>query len=185
MRYANKISAIRILIIPFLIWAIFSYSPSDNYLRFVVLGLFILAAISDWLDGFIARQRKEITYLGPIIDPLADKLLLMSTFICLYLRNNVFGPVVLPLWLVLAVVIRDLTILFGTFLIFVVRQDIKIIPTSWGKLTTFFQMATVVCVLLQFEYSYIAFWISFVLTSVSGFDYIRKGLVMLTFGEKN
>ena len=181
MRYANKISALRIITIPFFIYSIINYNPGHEYFRLIALGIFFLAVVSDALDGMIARLKNENTALGPIIDPLADKLLLISTYITLYLKGAALGSIILPLWVVLVVVARDLIMLFGTFLIFVVRQHIKIIPTSWGKLTTGLQMATIVSVLLQFEISFIFWTIAVMLTIISGFDYMRKGLKLLLF----
>lgn len=176
MRYANKISALRIITVPFFIAAIINYDPGHEYLRFSALGIFFLAVVSDAVDGMVARLKKENTTLGPIIDPLADKLLLISAFITLYLKGASLGAITLPLWVVLVVVGRDLIMLFGTFLIFIVRQHIKIIPTSWGKLTTGLQMATIVSILLQFEISFIFWTMAVLLTIISGFDYMRKGV---------
>ncbi len=183
MRYANKISALRIITIPFFIFAVINYDPEHEYLRLVALAIFLLAVISDALDGMVARLKKENTTLGPIIDPLADKLLLLSTYITLYIKGRALGDIILPLWVVIVVIARDLIISFGTFLIFVVRQHVKIIPTSWGKLTTGLQMATIVSLLLQFEISFIFWTITVILTLISGFDYMRKGLKLLLFED--
>ncbi len=184
MRYANKISALRVILIPFFIASLIYYNPENSYLRYVALLIFFLAVISDAADGLVARLNKEKTTIGPLLDPLADKLLLMSAYIFLFVRRSVF-VVKLPIWVVLIVVSRDAIILLGTFLIFIIRQDIKIIPSAWGKMTTFFQMVTVLLLLLEFKYSFI-FWDCAVLfTLISGIDYIRRGLNLLTFNDKN
>lgn len=183
MRYANKISALRIITIPFFIFAIVNYDSSHEYLRFVALAIFFLAVISDALDGIVARLKNEKTTLGPIIDPLADKLLLISTYVTIYLKGAQLGRITLPLWVVIVVIARDLMIALGTFLIFAVRQHIKIIPTSWGKLTTGLQMATIVSLLLQFEISFVFWTLAVILTIISGFDYMRKGLKLFLFED--
>lgn len=183
MRWANKISGLRILTIPFFVSVIIYYTPSQDYLRFVALGIFILAVISDALDGFVARLNHEVTDIGPILDPLADKLLLTSSYIILYIKGAQLGQIALPLWVTLSIIARDVIMLLGTFLIFVVRQHVKIIPTSWGKLTTFFQMATIVSVLLQFDKSFIFWYIGVFLTFISGFDYVRRGIALFTFKD--
>ncbi|MBU2541909.1 MAG: CDP-alcohol phosphatidyltransferase family protein [Candidatus Omnitrophica bacterium] len=184
MRYANKISAFRILTIPFLVATILYYTPQKDYLRVIALVIFFLAIVSDVLDGLVARIYKEKTKLGPILDPLADKLLLMSAYIFLFARREFF-LVKLPLSVVLVVISRDAIILLGTFLIFLVRQDIKIIPTSWGKLTTFFQMSTIVVILLEFKYSHFLWNLAILFTVISGIDYIRRGFNLFTLNDDN
>lgn len=183
MRYANKISALRILTIPFFVLVIINYDVEHEYLRFVALAIFLLAVISDALDGMVARLKNENTALGPIIDPLADKLLLISAYVTLYFKGAALGRITLPLWVVMVIVARDLMISFGTFLIFIIRQHIKIIPTSWGKLTTGLQMATIVSLLLQFEISFVFWTLAVILTIISGFDYMRKGLKLILFED--
>lgn len=183
MRYANKITAFRLLAIPFFIYTVLSYSKEEEYLRYLALGIFFLAVISDALDGIVARLKKENTRLGAILDPLADKLLLMSAYLFLFIKGPVF-LVKLPLWLVLAVVCRDLVILLGTFLIFIVRQDVRIIPSAWGKMTTFLQMLTVIALLLEFKYSHFIWPFVAIFTIISGVDYIRKGISLFTFSDK-
>ncbi len=182
MRYANKISAFRILTIPFLVSTILYYTPEKDYLRVAALVIFLLAVISDALDGIVARIHNEKTKLGAILDPLADKLLLMSAYIFLFARRELF-LIKLPLSVVLVVISRDAIILLGTFLIFLVRQDIKVIPTSWGKLTTFFQMATITAILLEFKYTHYLWQLAVIFTIISGIDYVRKGFKLFTLND--
>ncbi|MEW6008043.1 MAG: CDP-alcohol phosphatidyltransferase family protein [Candidatus Omnitrophota bacterium] len=182
MRYANKISAFRVILIPFFIACLIYYNQQNNYLRHVALLIFFLAVVSDAVDGIVARLNKEKTAIGPILDPLADKLLLMSAYIFLFVRRSAFA-VQLPIWVVLVVISRDAIILLGTFLIFIIRQDVKIIPSSWGKMTTFFQMATVIALLLEFKHSNIFWYFAVLFTLISAIDYIRRGLSLLTFND--
>jgi CDP-diacylglycerol--glycerol-3-phosphate 3-phosphatidyltransferase len=176
MNFANKISTFRILSVPFFIASLMYYSPQKPYLRLVALGIFILAVVSDFVDGYIARKSNQQSPAGLILDPLGDKLLLMSAFICLY-----FVPLAirLPLFVILVVISRDIIILIGAMVIFMVRQKLNIIPTRWGKLTTTFQMAAVISVLLQLNFSFIFWWLAVVFTAISGIDYIMRGFKIL------
>src|SRR3989338_3083981 len=114
MNLANKISIVRILLIPFFMAAIIYYSPDKDFLRFVALGIYILGVISDALDGYIARTKSQKTVLGSYIDPIADKLLLVSAFICLSIQNSFPKDYSLPPWVVLTVVSRDAIIVLGS-----------------------------------------------------------------------
>lgn len=169
MNLANKITISRIILTPFFITAIV-YSRTD-----IALICFILAVISDGLDGFIARTRNEKTLFGTILDPVADKILLISAFICLALVNNIPANLRLPAYVPIIVISRDAIIVLGSVMIHVVKGSVKIEPSFWGKLTTFFQMMTIVCILLKFNYSEIVWDIATLLTVISGVDYMLKG----------
>lgn len=176
MNFANKISTFRILSVPFFIASLVYYSPEKSFLRLVALVIFILAMASDAVDGYIARKSKQQSPAGLILDPLGDKLLLMSSFICLY-----FVPfqVKFPLFVILIVVSRDLIIFIGATVIFMVKQKINIVPTKWGKLTTIFQMISVLTVLLQLDFSFVFWWLAVIFTVISGIDYIMRGFKIL------
>lgn len=177
MNFANKISTFRILSVPFFIASLIYYSPQRDYLRFVALGIFILGVISDAVDGYIARKSKQNSKAGLVLDPLGDKLLLMSAFICLYLIDNL--SLKFPLWVTLIVISRDALIILGAVVIYMVKQNIDIYPTKWGKLTTTFQMLSVVMVLLQWKIAYIFWSLAVIFTVISGTDYIKRGFKIL------
>jgi CDP-diacylglycerol--glycerol-3-phosphate 3-phosphatidyltransferase len=177
MNIANKISTFRILTVPFFIACLIYYTPERTYLRFSALGIFILAVISDAADGYFARKAKLQSKAGLILDPLGDKLLLMSAFICLYIIDKL--PLRFPLWVILIVISRDVIILLGAAVIYMVKQDIDISPTRWGKLTTTFQMLAVISVLIALPFSFIFWWLAVVLTILSGADYLRRGFSIL------
>ena len=179
MNFANKISTFRILSVPFYIATFVYYSPQRDYLRYVALGIFIAAAISDALDGYIARKNKQYTKAGLILDPLGDKLVLVSSFICLYFIGDFPQGIKFPLSVTLIVVSRDAIILLGTLVVYMVKQSIDVHPTRWGKLTTTFQMASVIAVLLQLRWSYIFWWPAVFCTVVSGVDYVMRGFKIL------
>lgn len=177
MNFANKISTFRILSVPFFITCLIYYRPEKEYLRFLALGIFILGVISDAVDGYIARKSKQQSKAGLILDPLGDKLLLMGAFIFLSPLSKMAYK--FPLWVTLVVISRDTIILLGALVVYIVKQNIDIYPTRWGKLTTIFQMLAVILVLLQFSYSFIFWWAAVIFTVVSGSDYVRKGFKIL------
>lgn len=176
MRFANKISGLRILIIPFFISTLLYYQPQKDYLRFVALGIFLLAISTDAIDGYIARIKNEKTTIGTILDPLADKLLLASGYICTYTVGNFPGGIKLPLWIVVVVVSRDFLIFLGIAIIYLTKGKLRIFPSVWGKLTTFFQMITIVSLLLQLRITGILSYIMVVFTFVSGLSYLKRGI---------
>lgn len=177
MNFANKISTFRILIVPFFIASLIYYSPEKNYLRFIALFIFVLAVISDGVDGYVARKSRQISKAGMVLDPLGDKLLLMSSFICLSIIKEF--PLRFPLWVTFIVISRDAIILLGAVVIYIVKQDIDIRPSRWGKLTTIFQMLSVIMVLLQFKLSYIIWNIAILFTIISGMSYVKRGFKVL------
>lgn len=179
MSFANKVSIFRIISVPFFIATVLYYQPSRDYLRFVALGIFLLAVFSDALDGFLARVMKQKTKAGTILDPLADKVLLSSSFIFIYIKDNFPLGINVPLWLVITVLSRDALILFGAAVIYVIKDELVLTPSRWGKYTTFFQMLAIVCVLLQFQRAGAVFFLTALFTFFSALDYLRKGLRVL------
>lgn len=179
MNFANKISTFRILSVPFFIASLIYYSPERDFLRFVSLVIFCLAVISDAVDGYIARKSGLQSQAGMVLDPLGDKLLLISAFICLHLVDNFPLGIKFPLWVTLIVVSRDALILLGAVVVYMVKQNIDISPTKWGKFTTTFQMLSVITVLLQFRPAFIFWWIAVFFTIISGADYVKRGFKKL------
>lgn len=186
MNFANKVSIFRVISIPFFLGVVLYYDPQRDILRFVALGIFLLAVVSDFIDGYIARVKKQKTKFGSIVDPLADKLLLITSFIALYSKNNLYPGLFFPLWVVLVVISRDTIILLGAVIIYIMKQDLNVVPSNLGKFTTFFQMMTVVSFLLRLNFVTIMWNIAVFFTILSGIDYIRKGVLTLsTIDGKN
>jgi len=170
MSLADKVSSIRIILIPIFI-SLLIYSRYHSWLRYLAVGVFGLAVLSDFFDGLVARIKKEKSELGQIIDPLADKLLLLSAFVSLYLLHfNVY------LWVVLVVVSRDLVIFLGFAILHFLKIEVVISPSIWGKLTTFFQMFTVLWVLLGIPYYFFVSILAVIFTLISGIDYFLRGV---------
>lgn len=179
LTFANKVTIGRILVVPFFIGVILYYSPQRGHLRYAALGIFLLAVITDVIDGYIARTRHQKTRAGAILDPLADKMLLMSAFICLYKVGVFFEAVHFPVWLVVAVISRDAILLLGAMIIFLVHGKLTIVPTRWGKASTFFQILSIMGMLLQWPHSYFIWYATIILTVISGVGYIRSGIKIL------
>ena len=173
MNLANWISTLRVILIPFFIAAIV-YSRMD-----IALVLFIFAIISDGVDGLIARALKQKTRLGTILDPMADKLLLVSAYICLMLVDHIPPHLKIPAYVPIVIISRDVIIVLGSIVVYVIKGDIKVSPSIAGKVTTFFQMITIVAILIGFRHSNILWNIAVVMTAISGVDYIMKGSRLL------
>jgi CDP-diacylglycerol--glycerol-3-phosphate 3-phosphatidyltransferase len=176
MNLSNKISIFRIILIPFFILSAAAYTPQNPGLKFIALGIFLLAVISDATDGYIARIRKQKTVLGTFLDPLADKLILTSAFVCLLIFKNITPVYKLPFWFLLLIISRDVIIVLGSLLIHMIRGNLKISPRLLGKITTFFQMLSVIMFMLQVPA--VTPWVMYItaiLTVASGIDYIRIG----------
>lgn len=171
---ANKISILRIILIPFFITAA-AYSRMD-----IALIIFMLAVISDGADGFIARTFNQKTQLGTILDPVADKLLLISAYICLSIVGNIPQYLKMPPYVPILVISRDAIIVIGSIIVYVIKGNIKIAPSILGKVTTFFQMMTIVSILVKFNYSYIVWNTAVFFTIASGLDYVMKGSKFLS-----
>ena len=172
MSLADKVSVVRILLIPFFVYFLIVYRRFDlDYSRYIALGIFIIAVLSDFFDGLVARLKKEKSEIGKVIDPLADKMLLITAFVSLY-----FLKFSLLWWVVLIVISRDIIILVGVLILNFLKVDIVISPSMWGKLTTFFQMLTIISILAGFVFSNIVEYLAVFFTIVSGIGYIRRGI---------
>jgi len=171
MSFADKVSSVRIILIPVFV-SLLIYSGTYAYLRSVAIGVFILAILTDFFDGLVARIKKEKSQLGQIIDPLADKLLLLTAFVTLYLLPGFK----IYLWLVLIVVSRDLVIFSGMMILRALKVEVRITPSWWGKFTTFFQMLTILWVLCGIPCYFFVCFLAGATTLVSGADYFLRGV---------
>lgn len=147
------------------------------------LAVFVAAGITDGLDGAIARLTHTKTTLGAYLDPVADKLLLVSSFIALGFMHLV------PRWLVVVVLSRDVMIVLGYFLLFVMTQHtMEVKPSISGKLSTFMQLTAVALVLVSFvepglvtpAATLVVFYLTGTVTAVAGLQYMYRGLAWLS-----
>jgi len=135
MTLANKITIARMITIPVVLWALYEARYG------LAFGIFAVAAISDGVDGYLARNYGQQTVLGSILDPLADKFLLTLTFIVLTASPNTLLP--FPAWLTVAVSYRDLLIMLGSGIVKWFCPTMQFRPIVASKVTTFFQMVTI------------------------------------------
>lgn len=176
MSLADKLTILRILLIPVFVSLLFYFDVNRPYLRYVLLLVFGVAVLTDFFDGLVARIKKEKSEIGQVIDPLADKLLLLTAFIALYaLRRSLPLEFQIPLWVVLVVVSRDILILLGVGILYFLKIEIPIAPSMWGKLTTFFQMFTVLSVIMNISFSNFIWTAAVIFTLISGAGYFTRG----------
>ena len=179
LTFANKVTVGRILVVPFFIATVMYISPQDDLFRWVALGLFLVAVISDVIDGYIARTRGQKTKAGAILDPLADKMLLISAFICLYIKRVDFPAIHFPLWFVLAIISRDIMLLLGSMIIQLTTGKLDIEANRSGKFTAFLQIVCVLGVLLQLTFTRLLWPVALFATFISGVIYIKEGIKAL------
>ena len=174
---ANIITVGRVLLVPVIIWALLAEQPILAFVSFVIAGL------SDAVDGIVARALNQQSEFGTILDPIADKLMLVSVYIVLAYLGH------LPLWLTILVVSRDMVIVFGVMLAFVLEKDVTIKPLWVSKVNTLLQivLAALVLGVLGFEYPMpntqtILEYLTGLLTAASAMAYIVQGLALFANG---
>lgn len=185
MTTANKITLLRILLVPFFIVQVVYYVESaEEWHRILAVLSFAIAAISDAADGYIARKYNQHTELGAVLDPLADKLLLVSGIVMLSFNNRpLLGQ--FPLWLVATVFSRDALLLLGSGIIYYACGKVNVRPRFIGKTATVLQMVAILWTLLKWdagkgEYVWWGLVVGAALgTVISGALYIQDGVRQL------
>lgn len=183
MTTANKITILRILLIPFFVVVMVYYVRTGNEAcRLAGVLSFALASILDGVDGYIARRYNQWSELGTILDPLADKLLLVSAIVFLNFDNAPYLRQI-PLWLTGIIIGRDLLLGIGAVVVRMVVGKITVRPHLTGKLATVFQMLAVAWILLcwDFNFGLLEVWIlgAGIFTAVSGLFYVWDGMQQL------
>jgi cardiolipin synthase len=169
----NSLTLLRILLTP--LFVIFLLNHEYGF----ALAVFAAAGITDGLDGAIARYRNQRTVLGAFLDPIADKLLIASAFVCLAVLE------IVPSWLAVIVVSRDVVIFLGVAIFGIFRIDFTVRPARISKLTTCLQLFTAFLVLVDprpgamFAVKYALYWITVCLTILSGLHYLYLGVSIL------
>jgi len=176
MTTANKITILRILLIPFFVVEILYYVRTGNEtFRLVGVLAFAIAAILDGVDGYVARHYHQWSELGTILDPLADKLLLVSAIVLLSFNNAPYLRE-FPLWLTGLIIGRDVLLAIGSLVLHLVVGKITVRPRLTGKVATVFQMIAVSWILLRWDLDYglLRIWIlgAGIFTGVSGLLYL-------------
>ncbi|EET61768.1 CDP-diacylglycerol--glycerol-3-phosphate 3-phosphatidyltransferase [Marvinbryantia formatexigens DSM 14469] len=175
MNLPNKLTTLRmILIVPFVICMILG---GDGNLRFLALAIFVIASITDWLDGYLARKNHLVTNFGKFMDPLADKLLVSAAMICLVELGR------LPAWIVIIIISREFAI--SGFRLIASDNGIVIAASWWGKFKTTAQMIMIILLIADLGGVFavleqIFIWLALALTVVSLVDYIWKNRQVLS-----
>ncbi len=189
MTTANKVTIVRIFLIPlFIVQVLYYYKTAHEWHRVAALVCFAVASILDGVDGYIARRFNQRSELGAILDPLADKLLLVSGIVLLSLRiPPQLGMVAIPIWVTATIISRDALILIGLVLIQMICGKTIVHPRVIGKIATVLQMITVLWTLLKWNDRWLDFWApaAAVCTGISGLLYVWDGVRQLNASPKS
>mgnify|MGYP000555901550 CR=1 FL=1 len=179
MYLPNKLTILRVIMIPFFVAALLYDGGANQNMRYVAAALFIIASLTDMLDGKIARKYNLVTNFGKFMDPLADKLLVCSALICMIELRE------LPAWMVIIIISREFII--SGFRLVASDNGVVIAASYWGKFKTTFQMIGVVLLIFNIPalstLTTIIVWIALALTVISLVDYIVKNAGVLTEGK--
>ena len=178
MNLPNKLTVLRVIMVPFFVFFMLTdVSGAAN--KWIALALFIVASLTDMLDGKIARKYNLVTNFGKFMDPLADKLLVCSAMICLIPSGKLNTAIVI------VIIAREFII--SGFRLVASDSGIVIAASYWGKFKTVFQMAMIIVLIADFGGVFdligqILIWIALALTIISLIDYIVKNRQVLTHG---
>lgn len=178
MNLPNKLTILRVCLIPFFV--IFMLTPlADGNGKYIALAIFIVASLTDTLDGYLARRDNLVTNFGKFMDPLADKLLVCTAMICLIETGK------LASWIVIIIIAREFII--SGFRLVASDNGIVIAANYWGKFKTASQMVMIVLLIADFGGVFavletIFVYLSLILTVISLIDYILKNKKVLTEG---
>ena len=171
MNLPNKLTLFRVILIPFFVF--FLLAPYfEGYGNYIAVAIFIVASLTDMLDGKIARKYNLVTNFGKFMDPLADKLLVCSAMICLISTGQ------LAAWIVIIIIAREFII--SGFRLIASDNGIVIAASYWGKFKTTFQMLMVIVLILNIPNQFftvlgtILTYVALALTIISLIDYIAK-----------
>ena len=170
MNLPNKLTILRVIMIPFFVWFLLAQGGENTTYRFISAAIFIVASLTDMLDGKIARKYNLVTNFGKFMDPLADKLLVCSALICLVELKQ------LPAWMVIIIISREFII--SGFRLVASDKGVVIAAGYWGKFKTTFQMVMIVLMIADIPVlslvTTIVMWAALILTVVSLVDYLVK-----------
>lgn len=168
MNLPNKLTMFRVILIPFfVVFLLVDITSADKW---IALAIFIIASLTDLLDGKIARKYNLVTNFGKFMDPLADKLLVCSALICLVALEKI------PAWMVIVIIAREFII--SGFRLVASDNGVVIAASYWGKFKTTFQMVMICLMIADIPALYllteIVTWVAVILTVVSLVDYLVK-----------
>jgi len=173
----NLLTICRILLVPPLVVVLLTKFPGKE---FVGLGLFLLAALMDFLDGFLARRRNQVTRLGTLLDPAADKILISAAFISLVELDHEL----VPAWIVVVIIAREFAV--SSLRSFAAAESLVIPSGMSGKVKTFVQIVSIALLIIyqqldKFRHlAPISLWVALLVTVYSGVEYfVRFGRLIL------
>lgn len=167
------------IIVPFLVVFLLTGWGGDAN-RYISLALFVVASVTDWFDGYLARKNNLVTNFGKFMDPLADKLLVCSAMICMIDLKR------LPAWFVIIIIAREFII--SGFRLIAAENGIVIAANYWGKFKTASQMIMIILLILHFDGIFVILeqifiWLSLALTIISLITYIWQNRTVLSMQE--
>lgn len=178
MNLPNKLTIFRVILIPFfVVLLLFDLTAYDKW---IALAIFIVASLTDFLDGHIARKYNLVTNFGKFMDPLADKLLVCSAMICLVELSRI------PAWVVIIIIAREFII--SGFRLVASDNGVVIAASYWGKFKTVFQMVMICLMIADLPplalVTQVVMWVAVVLTVVSLVDYLLKNKDVMRENQK-
>mgnify|MGYP004476131611 CR=1 FL=1 len=179
MNTPNKLTVARMILVPFLVVFMLTGWGGDAN-RWICLAIFIVASVTDWFDGHLARKYNLITNFGKFMDPLADKLLVCSAMICMIETGK------LPAWVVIIIIGREFII--SGFRLIAAENGIVIAANYWGKFKTVSQMIMIILLIVDFGGVFailteVFIWLSVALTVISLLTYIMQNRKVLSMQE--
>ncbi len=179
MNLPNKLTIFRTVLIPFFVVALLLFDGQNQILRVVAVTIFIVASITDFLDGRISRKYGLVTNFGKFMDPLADKLLVSAALICFVELGQIRA------WMAIVIISREFII--SGFRLVASDNGVVIAASYWGKFKTTFQMIAVILLILNIPelaiVTDVCLWIALILTIVSLVDYLVKNRDVLKEGK--
>ena len=179
MNTPNKLTIARMILVPFFVLFILTGWGGDAN-RYICLAISVVASITDWFDGHLARKKNLVTNFGKFMDPLADKLLVCSALICMIELDR------LPAWFVIIIIAREFII--SGFRLIAAENGVVIAANYWGKFKTVSQMVMIILLILNFGGAFeiltqIFVWVSLALTVISLITYIVQNKNVISMQE--
>lgn len=172
MNLPNKLTVSRVIMIPFFVYFLLADFSGQLGERYIATAIFIIASLTDFLDGYLARKNNLVTNFGKFLDPLADKMLVCSALICLTSKGQ------LAPWIVIVIICREFII--SGFRLIASDNGVVIAASYWGKIKTFIQMIMIILIILDLSNKFVQYitvvvtYLAVACTIISLIDYLIK-----------
>ncbi|MGH8046852.1 MAG: CDP-diacylglycerol--glycerol-3-phosphate 3-phosphatidyltransferase [Chthoniobacterales bacterium] len=186
MTFATQLTVLRILLIPvFVLFAMYygesvSAGAPQEWMRWSAIGVFVLASVTDAFDGYVARHFGQVSKAGAMLDPIADKGLVLSAIITLSVSSWHYT---LPLWFPVLVIAREAVIVLGCVVVRLMHEHLEVRPSWMGKTATALLMVSLAWAMLQIPHLEYVVWPAGFFTLVSGLEYVWRGVAQLGHHE--